>query len=33
MQAARATLVEPLTDEPDVQEALLELVTMAFGGD
>jgi nitric oxide reductase NorQ protein len=33
MQAARATLVEPLTDEPDVQEALLEVVTMAFGGD
>ncbi len=33
MQATRATLVEPLTDEPDVQEALLEVIAMAFGSD
>jgi nitric oxide reductase NorQ protein len=33
MNAARATLIEPLTDEPDVQEALNEVITMAFGGD
>jgi hypothetical protein len=25
--------VEPLTDEPDVQEALLEVIAMAFGSD
>ncbi|MAL95566.1 MAG: AAA family ATPase [Haliea sp.] len=33
LEAARATLVEPLTDEPDVQEALLEIVRIGFGED
>lgn len=33
MQATRATLVEPLSDEPDIQEALLEVIAMAFGED
>ena len=33
LEAARATLVEPLTDEPDVQEALLEIIRIGFGED
>lgn len=33
LEAARATLVEPLTDDADVQEGLLEAVRATFGGD
>lgn len=33
MDAARATLVEPLTDEADVQEALLEILRIGLGED
>lgn len=33
MEAARATLVEPLTDEADVQEALLEILRIGLGED
>ncbi|MFV0476946.1 MAG: CbbQ/NirQ/NorQ/GpvN family protein [Parahaliea sp.] len=33
MTAARATLVEPLTDDVDVQEGLLEAVRATFGED
>ena len=33
MQAARATLVEPLTDDADVQEGLMEAVRATFGED
>lgn len=33
MQAARATLVEPLSDDVDVQEGLLEAIRATFGGD
>lgn len=32
-QAARATLVEPLTDDADVQEGLMEAVRATFGED
>jgi nitric oxide reductase NorQ protein len=31
LQAARATIVEPLSDEPDVKEGLLALVDATFG--
>lgn len=33
LDAARATLVEPLTDDADVQEGLLEAVRATFGDD
>ena len=33
MQAAQATLVEPLTDDIDVQEGLMEAVRATFGDD
>lgn len=33
LEAARATLVEPLTDDEDVHAALLEIVGMSFGAD
>ncbi len=33
LEAAQATLVEPLTDDLDVQEGLLEAVRATFGGD
>ncbi len=33
MTAARATLVEPLTDEDDVREALLEILRIGLGED
>ncbi len=33
MEAARATLVEPLTDDADVQEGLLEAIRATFGED
>ena len=33
LEAARATLVEPLTDHPDVQDGLLEAVSATFGAD
>jgi nitric oxide reductase NorQ protein len=33
MQAARATLVEPLSDDPDVREGLLEAIRATFGED
>lgn len=33
LQAAKATLVEPLTDDADVQEGLLEAVRATFGAD
>lgn len=33
LEAARATLVEPLTDDEDVHAALLEIVGMTFGAD
>ena len=33
MEAARATLVEPLSDDADVQEGLLEAVRASFGED
>lgn len=33
LQAAQATLVEPLSDEPDVQEGLMEVIRATFGGD
>jgi nitric oxide reductase NorQ protein len=32
LQAAQATLVEPLTDDADVQEGLMEAVRATFGG-
>ena len=33
LQAAQAALVEPLSDEPDVQQGLLEAVRATFGED
>lgn len=33
LQAARATLVEPLSDDIDIQEGLLEAIRATFGGD
>jgi nitric oxide reductase NorQ protein len=33
LQAALATLVEPLSDEPDVQEGLMEAIRATFGED
>ena len=33
LEAARATLVEPLTDDADIQEGLLEAVRATFGED
>ena len=33
LQAARATLVEPLTDDADVQDGLMEAVRATFGED
>ena len=33
LQAARATLVEPLSDDADVQEGLMEAIRATFGGD
>ncbi len=33
LEAARATLVEPLTDDPDIQDGLLEAVRATFGED
>jgi nitric oxide reductase NorQ protein len=31
LEATRATLVEPLTDDEDVQEGLLEAIQATFG--
>jgi nitric oxide reductase NorQ protein len=32
LQACRATLVEPLSDDADVREGLMETIRATFGG-